>query len=239
MSKSNLNTSLFGDGSDVKAPSAPVSAREAPGGIGGAQEGKMLGAAGGPTSAPPEADPFDLASLRLGQDFGAALGVKKAIVTVPVRKPDKQAFIRVKPGEGERLQTMVLEFKEDRESYLVAQPLWPELGSELKPMVLFQAVTRQGVLFVWPVKLPGADGRADSWSESALEATKLCERAWCRVLPNMGLGGYDVLEAQSVANLPEPEWPDLTLQQVIRLAFKGRMVDSLDHPAIRRLQGAA
>lgn len=185
------------------------------------------------------ADPFDLSALRLPQDFGAALGVKKALVTVPVRKPDKQAFIRVKPGESERLQTMVLEFKDDRESYLVAPPLWPELGSELKPVVLFTAITRQGCVFLWPCSLPTPDGRPNSWTESALEAANLAETHWARIVPNMSAGAYDVLLAQAAAPLPEPEWPDLTLQQVIRLAFKGRFVDSFDHPAIRRLQGAA
>ncbi len=138
--------------------------------------------------------------------------MKKAITTVPVRKPDKQSFARVRSGEAWRLQTFVLELKEpDRETYLVAPALWAELGSELKPVCLFVGITRQCVLFVWPVRLPGADGRADSWSESAMEAAKLCERAWYRVVPNMGLGGYDVLEAQAAANLPEPDWPALTL----------------------------
>jgi hypothetical protein len=35
----------------------------------------------------PEADPFDLASLRLTQDFAAAVGVKRLLTTVPVKKP--------------------------------------------------------------------------------------------------------------------------------------------------------
>lgn len=226
MARANLSTSLFGDGPNNLTP-------EATGGDSGNLDK-------GPVGGPVAADPFDLSALRLGQAFDAAIGVKKAVTTVPVRKPDKQAFVRVRPGEPWRLQTFVLEFKEpDRETYLVTPALWAELSAELKPVCLFTGITRQGVLFIWPVRLPGADGRADSWSESALEAAKLCERAWCRVVPNMGLGGYDVLEAQAVANLPEPDWPPLTLQEIIRLAFRGRLVDSLDHPAVRRLQGAA
>ena len=35
----------------------------------------------------PRLDPFDPASLRLSQDFAANAGVKKAILTIPVRKP--------------------------------------------------------------------------------------------------------------------------------------------------------
>lgn len=43
------------------------------------------------------ADMFDLTRLRLSQDFGASVGVKKALLTIPVRKPDRQWFIRVNP----------------------------------------------------------------------------------------------------------------------------------------------
>ncbi len=60
---------------------------------------------------------FDLGSLRLSQNFEADLGVTKAIITVPVRKPDKQTFIRVHPDTDYRMDTSVLELKDDRESY--------------------------------------------------------------------------------------------------------------------------
>ena len=42
---------------------------------------------------------FDPGALRLTQDF-ATLGVKKALTTVPVRKANRQDFIRVRPEEG-------------------------------------------------------------------------------------------------------------------------------------------
>src|SRR5262245_26456009 len=111
------------------------------------------------------ADPFDPAALRLSQDFAADLGVKKALLTVPVRKPDKAWFIRVHPSEESRLVTAVVELKEERETYLVAPALWPELAGEatFSPRALFTAVNRQGVVFLWPVRLPGPDGKLDDW----------------------------------------------------------------------------
>src|SRR5262245_17721797 len=82
------------------------------------------------TVADPSPDPFDPASLRLSGDFSAALGVKKALLTVPVRKPDKSWFVRTQPDDNYRLQTAVIELKEGRETYLVAPSLWPELATE-------------------------------------------------------------------------------------------------------------
>ena len=65
---------------------------------------------------PPE-DPFDPTRLRLSQDFGEQIGVKKALLTVPVRKPDRQWFVRA----GERVfgQAVPLE----RLAVLAHQPL--------------------------------------------------------------------------------------------------------------------
>lgn len=42
---------------------------------------------------------FDLNALRLPQNFGESLGVKRLITRVPVRKPLKAEFFRVRTGE--------------------------------------------------------------------------------------------------------------------------------------------
>lgn len=187
---------------------------------------------------PSQADPFaDLGKLRLSQDFAATVGVKKLLTTVPVRKPTGQEFIRVHPHEAYRLQTAVLELKDERETYLIAPELWPELSGELKPVALFTAINRQGVVFLWPVKLPGEDGRVDEWNRSALEAADHAATRWVRVKANMSLGAYEIFEASG--DLPDPQWPDSDFTTLLRTAFKVRYIDSMEHPVIRRLRGEA
>ena len=78
-------------------------------------------------------EPLDLDRLRLSQDFADKVGVKKAIITVPVRKPERQWFVRVHPDQAWRLKTLVLELKDDRETYLVDPDLWSELTQIGKP----------------------------------------------------------------------------------------------------------
>src|SRR4051812_18709708 len=85
--------------------------------------------ASAPAEKPAAPDPFDPAALRLTQDFSASVGVQKALLAVPVRKPDKSWFVRVYPDETYRLQTAVIELKEDRETYLVAPALWSALST--------------------------------------------------------------------------------------------------------------
>jgi hypothetical protein len=186
---------------------------------------------------PTSLDPFDPAALRLSQDFTANLGVKKALLTVPVRKPDKAWFVRVHPSEDYRLQTVVVELKEEMETYLVASSLWSELAAEatFSPRVLFTAMNRQGVLFLWPVKLPSQDGRHDEWSRTALEAAQMAQKNWVRVTSNMSLGAYEVFEAP--AQLSEPNWPELPFKELLRVAFKDKFIDGLDHPVLRKLRG--
>ncbi len=186
-----------------------------------------------PTSG--ETSGIDLSRLRLSQSFGESLNVKKAILTVPVRKPDRQWFFRVRPGENWRFQTAVLELKDERETYLVDRPLWEALAGEIVPKVLFTAVNRQGVCFLWPVRMPGSDGRIDEWNRSALEAAEFAMNAWVSVRANMQLGAYEVFEAPG--SFPEPTFPELPLEKLLSVAFKNRFIASTDHPVLKRLRG--
>ncbi len=182
---------------------------------------------------------FDPSRLRLSQDFSAAVGVRKALLTVPVRKPSKEWFIQTHPSADYRIQTAVLELKEDRETYLVDPSLWPELSTEstFGPRAIFTAITRQGVVFLWPVRLPGPDGKLDDWNQSSLDAAAMAQGRWLRVAANMALGAYEVFEAS--ANLPAPEWPEVSFEQLLKVAFGKRYVDSLDHPILQKLRGEA
>ena len=184
-------------------------------------------------------DPFDPARLRLSQDFAASLGVKKALLTVPVRKPAKEWWIQVHPNPAYRIQTAVLELKEDREVYLVDPELWSELATEstFSPRALFTAITRQNVLFLWPIRLPGPDGKTDEWSRSALEAATRAGGNWVRVQANMYLGAYEVQE--TIADIAAPQWPETSFRNLLEVAFRDRRIDDRNHPVLRRLRGEA
>lgn len=182
-------------------------------------------------------DPFDLDKLRLSQDFSTEIGVKKIITTVPCRKPNRQEFVRVRSGEHWRFETAVFEDKSARETYLVASELRSEIADEIYPVCLFTTVTRQGDLFLWPVRIPGIDGKTNSWNDSSLAAALKAEAAWIRVVANMRVGYYDTFEA--AGSLGDPEWPDLSFEELLRLSFRDRFLEDFDHPVLRSLRGEA
>jgi hypothetical protein len=183
----------------------------------------------------PPPDPFDLDNLRLSQNFVDTANVKKLLTTVPVHKPNPQDFVRVHPSPDYHMDAPMLELKTDREEYIIARPLMPELVGEFACKTLFTAINRQRVVFLWPVRLPDPDGRPMEWWRSAREAAELAMTQWVRVKANINLGAYEMTAAQSV--ITEPEWPDVSFQEIIRLAFRDRLITSLDHPVIKRLRG--
>ena len=180
-------------------------------------------------------DSFDLESLRVSQDFVKDSGVKKLLTTVLVRKPNRQDFVRVHPDSSYVLDTMLLNLKEERETYLVAPSFREEIPQELTHTRLALATNRQKVLFLWQLRLPGSSGKTDAWSMSALEAYEEAKKNWVRVSANMSLGAYDIYEA--LGNLSDPEWPDESMDEIVRIAFRNSFIDSYDHPVLRRLRG--
>jgi hypothetical protein len=70
---------------------------------------------------------------------------------------------------------------------------------------------------------------------SALEGAQLAMRRWVRLQANRTGGTYDVRVTS--ATLPEPEWPDITFERLLEIAFADHIIDRLDHPVLRRLRG--
>ena len=177
----------------------------------------------------------DLTTLRLSQNFRDEIGVTKALVRVAVRKPNRQEFIRVLDDEKYRLETAILEFKEERENFLLAPDVRDALSGEWSPVRLVTAINRQGVVFLWPLKLAGPYGQSNPWYDTAIEAANLATQKWVKVIADMSLGGYETYIAN--ANLTEPDWPPYDFQQLLNVAFRDRFIQSIDHPIIQRLLG--
>src|SRR3989442_13474924 len=129
----------------------------------------------------------DPSRLRLSQDFAAAIGVKKALLTVPVRKPTRQEFVRVHPDPAYRMQIALIELRDEGEVYAVEQGLCAELPGEVIPKVLLTTITKQGVVLLWPI---ACRARMVGWTPgTARRSTPPTSRPrsgsrWCRTAPS-------------------------------------------------------
>jgi hypothetical protein len=184
-------------------------------------------------------DPFAPENLRLDQTFTETVGVKKLLTTIPVKKPNAQTFFRVHPSPEYRDTFPIIGFKDDRDDqeYVVARPLVAELSGEFVTKTLVTAITRQGTLFLLPLRLPGPDGRDMGWWKSLREHAELAKTRWVRVVPNRDLGAYECLVA--AATLSDPDWPERSFRDLLEIAFKDNLISSVDHPVIKRLRGLA
>jgi hypothetical protein len=175
-------------------------------------------------------------TFRIDQSEFNKTVAKKLLLTIPVGKPNKQQFFRTRPGEDYKLNVAIVELKNEREVYLVLPSVMPILEeSEFYYATMWLYKTRQGNLGIWPVKLPSPDGRRNDWNLSAAEAAEIATTKWVKLVSNMALGAYEVSEA--VGSFPDPEWPDKPFNELLRIAFKGRVIDNANHLVIQQLRG--
>jgi hypothetical protein len=190
-----------------------------------------------PGMAPPaQSDPFaDLKKLRISQDFIGEAGVKRVLSTVPVRKPHNQEFIRTRSEPEYRDTFAMIELKEDRQIYLVMPNMRPELLGHYHNYVLYTCMNRQGTLFLWPARLPDSNGKdMDCW-RTAHEAAAFALTQWTNLKWDEGTKSYAYGPAPNP--LSEPEWPEHAFNDLLRAAFRDRLIDRPDHEVIRRLHG--
>jgi hypothetical protein len=163
-------------------------------------------------------------------------GVKKLLTTVPVRKPNRHVFVRIHPSADYRADFAMIVLKEEREEeYIVGgRDLIGELAGEITPKTLYTAINRQGVVFLWPVRLPDSDGREMEWSRSSRKAAEIGLKQWVRVKSNMSLGAYEIMVAASA--IAEPTWPEVKYEELIKIGFRDRLITTIDHPVIKRLR---
>jgi hypothetical protein len=185
------------------------------------------------TGSTEKSSPFS--SLRLTQNFGETLGVKKVLTTVPVGRPSKDRFFRTHPSPSWVFPTWILENKAAGETYLVSAEVASALGDQVRAVELYAAIDRQNNPFLIPIPLPGPNGVRNRWHESLAQAVEKAKSVWIRISANKDLGGYDIFEA--TAKLPDPVWPDITMDELLEVAFKGRVITSLDHPIVQERLG--
>jgi hypothetical protein len=177
----------------------------------------------------------NLEGLRLKQDFDRAR-IKKPFTTCPLRKPRRHEWFQAHRDPAFRFQTKLFALKEGMsvEWYL---PIGADVVAELDPgalyaCVLFPWINRKNQVSLLPVQLYDADGRDNDWWSSmrVVMTAHAAAGKWIRIAG--GNQAYEVEIAENEA-LPDPIWPEVGLNTILRTAFKGgRLIDRVDHPVI-------
>lgn len=178
-----------------------------------------------------------LESLRLSPESRSATRTATIITNIPVRKPGKQGWVWVHPDPHLQIDVALLTVDEERDRpYVVHPSILSELEEGLaKPVSLIPYSDRSDNCFLWPVPLPGEDGRSNSWTDAAREIAFTIQGQWIQVRSNMQIGAYVYRQASGVFRPPKP-WPFVPVD-AIRIAFRGRVINNIDHPVLKKLRG--
>jgi hypothetical protein len=155
------------------------------------------------------------------------------------RKPNDKEFIRVSKNPGEIMPFDILEI--DNNSKYIVTPtamaainkLHEEMGRVLlktKRQMLHLTVNMDGVGFLWPITVMDDN----NWVDSAHNCATIAKDQWIRIVSNQSAQRYDYHLANKKANVV-PKWPKETFTEMLNLAFKDKLIRSLDHPAIKHL----
>jgi hypothetical protein len=179
---------------------------------------------------------FNLDAIRLPQQFDETINATRVITSVPVRKSQKYSFFRVNPDASWRLQVMVLELKDEGEMYVLTPELYGVIPGLTKRVTLHTAVDRLGNVFLIPVPLPDEEGRRNPWHQSLQNAVTVAETTWVRAEANKRISGYNLTLAHG--SVPDPDWPTTNFKTLVEIAFRDRIISSVDHPLVKNLLGA-
>ena len=182
----------------------------------------------------PAGDDGFLSSIRIDHVQNLdAIGVKKLLTTVPVRKPIKTEWVRVHPEH--HLDCYILEMKAEREIYVVSQLVASQTPEFVTRVRLRLALSKVGVIFIWPLRQAGDARRSDHWQSSAEEAASQATQNWVQVRSNMHLGAYET--RIPTGDFGDPCWPDEDWETILRIGLRGRHIPDLDHPVVCELLG--
>lgn len=179
-------------------------------------------------------DMFNLENLRISQDFIEQANVETIHSTITVRKPNKHEFFRVRSGKEWQILVAAIEDSNDRELWAVERKLAETIREEVSFVLLRLAVNRNGVPFLWPLKI-SRNGKSNPWNMSAMVAAERAETKWVRMVSDLSAGRYEIKASKN--DHGEPEWPDLPFQKIIELAFKDRTITDCIHPVLQQLRG--
>jgi hypothetical protein len=157
----------------------------------------------------------------------------KRLGSIEVRKPKKSEWFRAHPKMIAEI--FVIKRESTGDFYAVDPGLAGELADEIREAYLVACVSDEGALFLWPILKTKSDGSGIQLFESDLEDLSLSRAKWIRRQWSFGSKSYKVDEADTDK---VPEWPETEdIAEWVSRAFRGRLIDDLNHQLVRRLRG--
>ncbi len=179
--------------------------------------------------------PFsNMDKFKVNNDFLNTGATEEMLSKVPISKPNKKKFVHANPEESYTVQIRCIEDNEGQ-LYYVSDNIAGNIPELCATYRITHYITRQGNSFLWPVKLSTWGDKLNGWAESALKAVEEAKDNWIRICAEKELNGYKIIKPK--AQLESPIWPSYSMEELLETAFEGRVIDSMDNPLIKELEG--
>jgi len=175
----------------------------------------------------------DLAAL--ARPIDEIVPSEKVLTSLPVRKPKREEWVRVHPEIYAR--AYVYEARDEQSWFIVTPDVVEALIDVVRYVQLSFAVNYGGTAFVWPLPVP-TERKSHRAHVTAFAGAEQAMREWTRI--SWRENEYEIYRRSSAR--VEPFWPRevRSASEMLRLASKARgfeVIDSVDHPVVKKLQG--
>ncbi len=161
-----------------------------------------------------------------------------------LRVGDTNDFIRLHPNEDEYwsdelcfVSVPIIGEKRDQ-LHLIDEEIAVRYlpNKKIKRFRLALACKPYDVFFLCQVPSVNLD---NTWNDTALKACKKAKTHWVQVSSRAAenIEGYKTDNAVDVDAFPDPKWLSQSLEYLIELSFQGAIIETDDHPGLRRVIG--
>jgi hypothetical protein len=68
-----------------------------------------------------------------------------------------------------------------------------------------------------------------------MDLAEEAKKVWVKIIGNRNIGAYEIIRARG--DLGDTQWPDHSYEDLIKIGFRDKLIDNIDHPVIRDLYG--
>ena len=173
--------------------------------------------------------------LKLPDNYSNTIGGVKLPTKPSFGKLNKHRFSRVHPGKDYQLTVLIVEDKDVGETYIATPAMAGYLGKNAIPKNIRLAVDNYLVPKLVAEPIPDLSGRPNLWNATMILAIKKAETEWVRIESDMAAQQYSIILAAN--DLGEPQWPKLSMSELVSEVFTNKIISDPAHPYIRQLEG--
>jgi hypothetical protein len=176
-----------------------------------------------------------IGALRLADNYSASIGGEKLPLRPSFGKFNKHRFSRIHPGEEYKFRCLLVEDKDNGETYIATPAMQSYLGTNAVAKILRLSVDSTGAPKIIAEPILDGQGTPNSWHNSMVKGIDLAETTWVRMEAARNASQYTIIRSRD--DLGDPEWPTQSMEELVQEVFQNKIISDPDHPFARQLEG--